>query len=158
MARWNRQPPTPEQVHATHAQNGDVDLTVAVDVDGIGAGHGVQVRDRVGERGEPEGAARAAVVAIQGRRVGATRNVEVGEAVVVAVQDGHATPGVEGGPSVIGVIEAQVAVSSTKTGAPSSACPAPSPPSGPASRYAQADGGQAHHEAASHDPPRRRRV
>ena len=87
-------------------EHGQVDPAVAVDVERVGAGHLGQVRRRVRQDGEPQRAARRAVVVVQGRRVRAAGEVELGAPVVVAVEDGDAAADEERELAVVGVLDA----------------------------------------------------
>ena len=72
------------------AEDDEVDLAVAVDVDRVGAGHGGQVGDGRRERGEAQGPADRAVVVVERRRLGAAGEEELVTTVAVAVERGHA--------------------------------------------------------------------
>ncbi len=71
----------------------------------------------LGDDREMERAARWSVIAVQGGRVDATRDVQVRPAIAVAVGNGDATAGEVGEGTVIGQGDAGVAVSSMNRGA-----------------------------------------
>jgi len=81
-------------------------VAVAVDVQRVGTGHLGEVGGRVGDVRELEGAPNGAVVVEQGGRVGAAGQVDIGEAVVVAVEDGDASADEEQEVAVVAVLDA----------------------------------------------------
>jgi hypothetical protein len=95
-----------EQLRLAQSKHGQVHLAVAVDVDGIGALDAGEVGRPVGQLRERQVAAHSAVVAVQGRGVGAAGQVNVGAAVVVAVEHGHSAADVVAGVAVIRMVQA----------------------------------------------------
>jgi hypothetical protein len=80
-------------------------VSVAVDVDRVGAGDPGEVRAVLAHRRERQWPADVADVAEQARRVGAAGEVEVRTAVVVAVEHRDAAADVELEPAVVDVLD-----------------------------------------------------
>jgi hypothetical protein len=96
-----------EEDALAHAQDRQVDVAIAVDIDRIGAVHASQVRDRVMNRREPERTAGWAVVPIQHGRVAPAGQEQVGPAVTVAIE--HRDPTAHRGDesAVVDLIDAR---------------------------------------------------
>ena len=85
-----------------HHEVGD---PIAVDVDGIGAVHGCEVRDWIAQPDETKGAPDGTVVPIERRRAATTCEVEIGPPIAVAVEDGDAAAGRVLETAVVGVLD-----------------------------------------------------
>ncbi len=95
----------PEQDALARAEHRQIGMTVAIDVERVGADHIGQVRGRV--RGTPEAqrAAHRALVQEEGCRLAPSREVQLRPAVVVAVERSNASAEVEREITVVGVVE-----------------------------------------------------
>jgi hypothetical protein len=105
LARAKRQSPG-RAADAAEAQDGQVDLAIAIDVEGVGAVDVREVRDWVLDPLEPERGADRAVVPVQRRRIGPSRHEHVGPAVGIAVEHGDATSDRGREVAVVDVIDA----------------------------------------------------
>ena len=107
LARSNSQSPATPQDHVLpEAQDGEVDVGVAVDVDRVGAGDLREVGDGRRDRREPQRATGVALVAVEGGRFAAAGEVQVGAPVVVAVERGDAAAHEELELTVVPVVDA----------------------------------------------------
>ena len=100
--------PTPTQTAEKDvfavAQHDQVDVAVAIDVDRVGAVHVVEICYRIGQPGELQRAADRTVVAEERGWTAPAGDVEVGFAVVVAVEGGDAAAHGERRVAVVDVV------------------------------------------------------
>ena len=86
-------------------QHHQVDIRVAVDVDGVRAEDAAELDDRILDGDEVQRTADGTHVAVQGGRTCPAGDEQVGPTVVIAVEDGDPAPHRERVLAVIGVID-----------------------------------------------------
>ena len=87
------------------AKDHQVDLPVAVDVDGVRPEDRAELDDGIVDRHERQRAADGTRVSIEGGRPRPARDIQVGSPIVVAVEDGHAAADREGVLAGVRVID-----------------------------------------------------